>query len=70
MQAATARGSTLEAALISFTSEKTVTLALSLPVSEGPSQTNAQSEDLPTYTAEHADFSVTQEPVNEPKSSL
>ena len=65
LQAATARGSTLEAALISCTSEKTVTLALSLPVSEAPSQTNAQSEDLPSCTVGSEDFSATNEPVNE-----
>ena len=52
LPAATARGNTLEAALISCTSEKTVKLSLSLPVSEFPSQTNAQSEDLPIYTVE------------------
>ena len=45
-------------------SEKTVTLALSLPVSEGPSQTNAQSEDLPSCPVGSEDLSATDEPVN------
>ena len=72
MPAAAARGSTLKAALICSPSDKTVKLSLSLAgaVSGLPSQTNVQSEALPTYIVEHADFSVTQAPVNEPKSSL
>lgn len=58
---AAARGNTLKAALICSPSDKTVKLSLSLPgaVSGLPSQTNVQSEVLPTCIVEHADFSET-----------
>ena len=59
------RGSTLEADLVSCTSEGTVTLVLSLPAPDGPSHTNAQSEVLPSCPASSEDPSVTIAPVNE-----
>ena len=69
MSTATAKGSTLEAALISSPSSKTVTLSLSVAgtVPERPSEANAQAEALPVYTEEHVVPSATNEPVTAPQ---
>ena len=59
------RGSTFEADLVDCTSEGACKLVLSLPAPDGPSDTNARPEALPSCPADSGDHSETVDPVNE-----